>query len=580
MAYIDLENNHAIRGSRPEQPLDATDGRVVPFYSNGSTDNQSQNELTQLEKVSSRFSEQNVYHDMDEEEIALQRQKTVASVVSRAEHNSLYRESSHIEMTGNDEMPSGKEFENIDPELVTWDSDSDPKDPRNWPRKMKWTIIFLTSLQSIVPTYTSSAMAPVIPNVLTAYNNSNKTVGSLMDSIVVLVWGVSCMMWAPLSEVFGRRAMMISTAFVNLGMSIGCALSPNTTAMLVFRCFSGVFDSITVAVGGGIIGDIYDEQERQWPLAFWDLTPTCGPAIAPIISAWIAEKTVWNWAFWCIVILQGVSLVLMVFFFWETYPRVILHKKKLKLQKLTGNMNLHTIWDLTKQPFWVQVKLAILRPIYFLVLNPVVLLLSVYMAYTYGFMYLILNDFPNLWTDVYGYSPGIGGLMYIGYFVGTVLGVFVWTSLINWWYDRQHAKGKGKMEDRLFMLPFSVIFFAAGMFWYGWSAEAKLHWIMPTIGIGIFSFSVFCAFQSVQSYLVSLNVALSGSILAACLLFRSFLGGTFPLFGDAMYNHLGYGWASTATALMALALGVPWPIGIYIYGPQLRQWVDDHIHIH
>lgn len=25
-----------------------------------------------------------------------------------------------------------------------------------------------------------------------------------------------------------------------------------------------------------------------------------------------------------------------------------------------------------------------------------------------------------------------------------------------------------------------------GLFWYGWSAEARLHWIMPIIGSAIF----------------------------------------------------------------------------------------------
>lgn len=29
--------------------------------------------------------------------------------------------------------------------------------------------------------------------------------------------------------------------------------------------------------------------------------------------------------------------------------------------------------------------------------------------------------------------------------------------------------------------------------WYGWSAEAKLHWMMPIVGTGIYGFGEFCA---------------------------------------------------------------------------------------
>lgn len=28
--------------------------------------------------------------------------------------------------------------------------------------------------------------------------------------------------------------------------------------------------------------------------------------------------------------------------------------------------------------------------------------------------------------------------------------------------------------------------------WYGWSAHAKIHWIMPIIGTGIFGFGLMC----------------------------------------------------------------------------------------
>jgi hypothetical protein len=29
--------------------------------------------------------------------------------------------------------------------------------------------------------------------------------------------------------------------------------------------------------------------------------------------------------------------------------------------------------------------------------------------------------------------------------------------------------------------------------WYGWSAEAKIHWMMPIVGTGIYGFGEFCA---------------------------------------------------------------------------------------
>lgn len=537
-------------------------------------------EMAHAERVTSRYSYNQIYgEDADESVVQLQRYETRATVASMAEQSSLYHDTSVIPMEGDDKMPSGIEFEKEDPELVTWEGEDDPMNPRNFSKRAKFAITILASLQTIIPTYDSSVLAPAITNILQTYNNSNLTVGSLMVSIMVLVWGFSSMVWAPLSEIIGRRYVLLISAFFNLCLTIGCALAPNTAAMLVFRCISGVFNSAPISMSAGSLADVFEDKDRQWPLAIWSLAPSCGPALAPIIGGFIAQYTTWRWVFWTVVIFQGVTLVMLVLFFKESYPEVILTRKRNRLIKETGNKSLHTIWDLTREPPLKRLKQCILRPILFLTLNPVVLLLSIYLAFTYGFMYLILTEFPSLWSNKYHFAPGIAGLMYLGYAIGMIVGVFFWTSLINWRCDRNTEKGSFKLEDRLFWLPFATVVLAGGMFWYGWSAQALLPWPMPCVGIGIFSFALFCVFQSVQSYVVSLNARLAGSAISSCVLFRSILGGTFPLFGRAMYNHLGYGWASTVVALLAIVLGVPWPIGIYVYGPRLRRWVDENIHI-
>lgn len=43
---------------------------------------------------------------------------------------------------------------------------------------------------------------------------------------------------------------------------------------------------------------------------------------------------------------------------------------------------------------------------------------------------------------------------------------------------------------RIPALFFGSFFVPIGLFWYGWSAQAKIHWIMPIIGSGIFGFGM------------------------------------------------------------------------------------------
>jgi hypothetical protein len=52
--------------------------------------------------------------------------------------------------------------------------------------------------------------------------------------------------------------------------------------------------------------------------------------------------------------------------------------------------------------------------------------------------------------------------------------------------------GVRKPEYRMSVMMFSTPLIAVGMFWYGWSAKAKTHWLLNRLAIlmsGLFRFS-------------------------------------------------------------------------------------------
>jgi MFS family permease len=48
-------------------------------------------------------------------------------------------------------------------------------------------------------------------------------------------------------------------------------------------------------IGGGVLGDIWDAEERGQALAIYSLAPLLGPVIGPMCGAFIAEKSTWRW---------------------------------------------------------------------------------------------------------------------------------------------------------------------------------------------------------------------------------------------------------------------------------------------
>ena len=184
----------------------------------------------------------------------------------------------------------------------------------------------------------------------------------------------------------------------------------------------------------------------------------------------------------------------------------------------------------------------------------------------------MLSTFPGLWSGRYGEATGIGSLNFISMGLGFFLGTQICAPLNDAIYRRLKKKnnGVGKPEFRVpIMIPGSILV-PVGLFWYGWSAQAKVHWIMPNIGATIFCAGTIVSFQCIQTYLVDSYTRYAASAIAAATVLRSLAGFGFPLFAPAMYSALDYGWGNSVLGFIGIALGVPAPFLLWRYGETLR----------
>jgi len=261
-----------------------------------------------------------------------------------------------------------------------------------------------------------------------------------------------------------------------------------------------------------------------------------------------------------------------LFFLQETYAPKLLQWKRDRLRKETGNKELYTEFDSPDRTLLATLRISMKRPFKLLATQPIIQVLACYMAYLYGLMYLMLSTFPRLWVDRYGMSTGIGSLNFISMGLGFFLGAQVTAPLNDMIYRRLKARNNdtGKPEFRVpSMVPASFLV-PIGLFWYGWSAQARLHWIMPNIGACIFCAGTIVGFQCIQTYIIDSYTRYAASALAAATVMRSLAGFTFPLFAPAMYDALDFGWGNSVLGFVALGLGVPAPFMLWKYGERLR----------
>lgn len=196
------------------------------------------------------------------------------------------------------------------------------------------------------------------------------------------------------------------------------------------------------------------------------------------------------------------------------------------------------------------------------------------MAYLYGLVYLVISSFSALFTspDYYGESTQIAGLNYIAMAVGYGLGSQFTSRFNDWLYRRLKKKngGKGVPEFRIPVMIPCAILLPVGFFWYGWSAEARLFWIMPDIGAVFLAAAMICGYQAIQTYVIDSYTKYAASAVASVTFLRSIAGFAFPLFAPQLYGKFGYGWGNSILAFIGIGIGVPAPWLFWKYGARLR----------
>lgn len=105
------------------------------------------------------------------------------------------------------------------------------------------------------------------------------------------------------------------------------------------------------------------------------------------------------------------------------------------------------------------------------------------MAVVYGYLYLLFTTIPEVYEYAYHFSTGLVGLSYLGIGLGMLGGLLIFGITSDKTMRKMTAKG-GEVapEIRLKGLLWPALCIPIGLFWYGWSAEKQIHWIMPILG--------------------------------------------------------------------------------------------------
>ena len=255
---------------------------------------------------------------------------------------------------------------------------------------------------------------PAAPQILDEFHSNNKLYEILLVSIWEMGEGVGVFVLAPLSELFGRLPVWHIGNILFCLFTLAGALSTNIHMLIAFRFLSGL-TVVALALEPAMISDLFRQEERGTPMALTTIPTLLGPVLAPVIGSYLSQAKGWRWVFWLILITVGSFELLSIFFLRETYRVKILQKKTQRMRKETGNYSLKSYYEGPEGA--TLLKQTVVRPAQLFFLSPIVSMLSIYMALVYGFIYLIFTTETKIFQDLYSFTDGNVGLVFLG--IGT-----------------------------------------------------------------------------------------------------------------------------------------------------------------
>lgn len=133
------------------------------------------------------------------------------------------------------------------------------------------------------------------------------TIGRALNDVEQLPWVVTAYLlsstavtplYGKLSDIHGRRTMMLVSIGIFVLGSIACALAPTMLVLILARGLQGVGGGGLISLAQTIIGDVVAPKERARYQAYFAAVFVASSVAGPILGGFFAQHVHWSMIFW------------------------------------------------------------------------------------------------------------------------------------------------------------------------------------------------------------------------------------------------------------------------------------------
>ncbi len=368
-------------------------------------------------------------------------------------------------------------------------------------------------------------------------------------------------------------------------------LAQNFATLIVTRIITGGCSGTLANITSGIVSDIWREGRAKsfgTSLYIWALL--AGLSTGPVIGSVIVHFTTWRWypyppllnhathtdkhRIFLSEIIFYVSLIPLLFFVLpEIRPDVLLTQRARHLRTTTG-LALYAKAETQHTSIRAILAETLVRPTRMLLTEAVVLSFGLWSAFCIGTAFMFTQSIVQVYTGLYAWTYYPTGLVQVAVVFGETLGLLLQFGQDKLYFasartNTEHP-GRPRPEARLYLsIPASFLGLAGGLFFFAWTSDPSIPWIVPSLALALVGMGMFCATTAVTGYILDAYARYAASAIAGVAFLENLFAAFLPLATQSMYRVLGFSWASSLLGFVALALSYV-PLVLLACGRRIR----------
>lgn len=263
-------------------------------------------------------------------------------------------------------------------------------------------VVLILAISLGIQPITTDMYLPALP-ALTASLGATVSQAQYTLSALLLAFGLSQLVWGPLSDRYGRRPILLTGLAAYLVAAVGSALAPSMAQLIVWRTLQGAAMGAVVMCARALVRDLYPPQDgariMSKGLSGLGVLACCSAPLGGVLAQFYG----WRAALVAVALFGALALLLVAVKFKETLQS----KNPLALQPVT----------------LVQTWRSILT-------NPTFLAFSALSAASYGGLFTFLASSPFVLIGVLGLSKTQFGLVMFLTSLAYIVGTFICRRLL------------------------------------------------------------------------------------------------------------------------------------------------------